>query len=312
MGGERGGASSHLDEHSEEGEGQLESEEACSIGGKSAQHHGSETLQESLGSFLSQDLLEDVSDSSRVLALGCRLQARFENVGWDAHRPVGHSRESSSHESRARRQLACVAFAGELLLEVLVHGEIRRGSGDISEQSGGGSSVDRGNSSLLVQLLDDVHRSIVVNSRWSVTRGLNLEEALDSLSRHHHSSSHDASNRARIRVLQEGHLIPWVFLLDVLSDGASTEENGEERSDAHQRSCHALREGEESLLRHRLLAAVESTCEQRFLAGRRHGHRLKANLDSVEWVSDDHRAHSTDSSSHEVDRDLGHLRGRGK
>ncbi|GMR43881.1 hypothetical protein PMAYCL1PPCAC_14076, partial [Pristionchus mayeri] len=50
----------------------------------------------------------------------------------------------------------------------------------------------------------------------------------------------------------------------------------EERSDAHQGEQPCLCRGR--IPGHRLLTTVESACEKWFLAGRRHRHRLQANL----------------------------------
>ncbi|GMR40000.1 hypothetical protein PMAYCL1PPCAC_10195, partial [Pristionchus mayeri] len=158
------------EEFSQVVERQLQAEEARGTCGKRAQHHGSESLEQSLGSFLSHDFLEDVSDSSRVLALGCSLQARFENVGGDAHRPVGDTRESSSHESGAWREQRHCTFAGEFLLEVLVRGIIRGRGGNVCKSTHFVNHINSIHIYLFVQLLDDVHRPVIVNASGSVPR----------------------------------------------------------------------------------------------------------------------------------------------
>lgn len=100
--------------------------------------------------------------------------------------------------------------------------------------------------------------------------------------------------------------IAWFNLLNILSDCASSEEDCEQWRDSDERGSHSLVQCKESFFGNCLLDAIEGSSEQWLLPWLREWHRLDADLDRVERMSDDDSARAADTSSYEIQKHVRH------
>lgn len=117
------------------------------------------------------------------------LHARLDGVDGEDGDPHGDTSSTTSRQDGGHRELpgdvAVLILGGEGALDVLVGGEVGGRSGTIPSERHGATPEDTADSTLLVQLADDIHSTGVLGllAGWGWVLTLDLEQHLDTLER---------------------------------------------------------------------------------------------------------------------------------
>lgn len=188
----------NLEVHVEKLLGGLNTEEASSVGGEGTDKSRGDTLVEGTNTLLSDELREDLANTTGVGAVGGSLVAALEDIRGHGDNPV----HDTSHTTTEDGAEGAARTTGEGLRHVELHDLVSTvvsdGTRDIAEEGEGGTLVETANTIFSVDLLGTVDGAVVLLG----TIALRLENDLDAVTRDHDSgtgdgreatSKHDAS-----------------------------------------------------------------------------------------------------------------------
>lgn len=258
--------------------GKLDAKEGGGVGRERAGQGGPDSREEAGDALRAVDAAGDLGHGGLH---GGRLLDALDGVDRKDCRPHGDAGAAAGHGDGAEGEL--VAAAAQVLLHVLVRGEVRGGAGPVPGQGGGGALVDRAEPALLVQRAHRLQERRL--------RLVDLHHHLDALERRRNERRRDGAEEACGADLgyREGHvrrLAPRAHH-QPLPEVVSPERHGEHRRHPEQRRRHALVEPERAVVRHN---APDRLGCRRVLV------RLQKHLCQIKRVAREHCTHPAKSS----------------